>query len=163
MFLTQVFPFRYGHFETALDLKISEAGSVHSADDALVLEPSAASRLLQLLVALPHGALKKSHALANLVETSNNVASVHPTAGEGGGASSSSPATIGYSIVTSTRSSFGPALEAVRTVHWMSFVTPRIRLEVLEHHGPNHVTGPPHFCMQHSVINPSFQPPPSYY
>ena len=49
-------------------MKVSEPGP--GADDSdLILEPTSASRLLQLLVVLPHGALKKSHAIAGLVET----------------------------------------------------------------------------------------------
>ena len=44
---------------------------------------------------------------SGLVETSNNVASIHPIA-------SSSASSVSYLLVTSTRSSLGPALEAVR-------------------------------------------------
>lgn len=46
---------------------------------------------------------------AGLVETSNNVASVQPAAGP-----AAAGAAVTYTVVTSTRSSFGPALEAVR-------------------------------------------------
>ena len=52
---------------------------------------------------LPHGALKYSHAIEGLVETSNNVASAHLSA-DG----------TSYELVTATRSSITPALERVR-------------------------------------------------
>jgi len=79
---------------------------------ATVIEPSGLSRLLALVCTLPHGPLKFSHAVAGLVETSNNVASIHPQPASSPSSSPSSPAK--YLVVTSTRSSLSPALEAVR-------------------------------------------------
>lgn len=65
------------------------------------LAEDSAGRLLSLLSLLPHGALKTSHAVPGLVETSNNVASVQCGASE-------------VTVVCSSRSSIGGALEAVR-------------------------------------------------
>eukprot|EP00958_Prasinococcus_capsulatus_P022397 scaffold3158_cov389-Prasinococcus_capsulatus_cf.AAC.19 len=67
------------------------------------LEPSSSARLLNTLLALPHGPLKFSAAVENLVETSNNVAQAKllPDATEA-------------TIILSTRSSIGTALEAAR-------------------------------------------------
>lgn len=52
----------FGTLEADLDMKLTPlAGG--SVKPARALDPSAATRLLQLIVALPHGALKKSHEL----------------------------------------------------------------------------------------------------
>mmetsp|Transcript_16227 Transcript_16227/g.35507 ORF Transcript_16227/g.35507 Transcript_16227/m.35507 type:complete len:576 (+) Transcript_16227:34-1761(+) len=59
------------------------------------------TRILSAIRTLPHGPLKMSHAVEGLVETSNNVASVHTS-------------TQGVRVVISTRSSLGDALETVR-------------------------------------------------
>lgn len=70
---------------------------------ATVVAPAAGAALVSLLRALPHGVEKGSHALADLVETSTNLASVRPA--EGGAA---------HEIVTCTRSSLPFALERLR-------------------------------------------------
>lgn len=67
------------------------------------LDRASGQRLLSLLDLLPNGALKMSHAVSGLVETSSNVASVQT--GESG---------TSVEVVCSTRSSIGGALEAVR-------------------------------------------------
>lgn len=87
----------FGQLETSLavsaEVAAGPAGEVFSAADA--------SRILASLRSLPHGVLKMSHAMEGLVETSNNVASVH-TSGSG------------VKVQLSTRSSLGSALEAAR-------------------------------------------------
>lgn len=72
-----------------------------AAPVASVLSPDTAHKLLSLVLLMPHGAWKMSHAVAGLVETSNNLASVHKR-----GAS--------YVVTTSTRSFFGAGLEGLR-------------------------------------------------
>ena len=67
------------------------------------LTSSSSTALLTLLTALPHGVVKMSAAVPGLVETSTNLASVKPT-----------PDGHTFTLQTSTRSSHGPALEAVR-------------------------------------------------
>ena len=67
------------------------------------LTKASTDALLTLLTALPHGVVKMSGAVAGLVETSSNLASIKPDA-----------AADAFLITTSTRSSHGPALEAVR-------------------------------------------------
>ncbi|KAI8112027.1 hypothetical protein M9435_004522 [Picochlorum sp. BPE23] len=63
--------------------------------------------LTTMLLSLPHGVIKNSHAIDGLVETSNNVASVKMTPGD--------DATSSVCVVQcSTRSSIGCALERVR-------------------------------------------------
>lgn len=68
---------------------------------AAVLEPHDARRLLDLLLALPHGVLAMSHDLPGLVETSTNVATVMAADGA-------------VVIGTSSRSSVDSALAATR-------------------------------------------------
>jgi len=67
-----------------------------------VLSPDDSLRLAQLILALPHGVISMSRDLPGLVETSTNVARVRF---EGNDAT----------VLCSTRSSVGPALERVRT------------------------------------------------
>lgn len=66
-----------------------------------IMEPPSQSRLLDLLMALPHGVHTMSYDIAGLVETSNNLATLATGADE---------AVIGLS----TRSSIGSALKALR-------------------------------------------------
>jgi dipeptidase D len=75
-----------------------------------VLTAAATERLLGLLACLPHGVVKKSHAVAGLTETSSNLASVRPDA------ASSTLHHARYCVQCSTRSSLAPALERVRGV-----------------------------------------------
>lgn len=89
----------YGTLETGLAVAV-EVGEPAGAEP---LAPESTERLLSLLALLPHGALKYSHAIEGLVETSNNVASAHLSA-DG----------TSYELVTATRSSITPALERVR-------------------------------------------------
>jgi len=93
----------YGTLEKGLSLALSPAAG---GGPPTCLPPADAARLLALVRGLPHGALKASHAVPGLVETSNNVASVASTPDGAGG--------VRFLIITSTRSSLAPALEAVR-------------------------------------------------
>eukprot|EP00980_Cylindrotheca_fusiformis_P007460 scaffold1538_cov109-Cylindrotheca_fusiformis.AAC.2 len=89
----------YGTLETNLRVVSQELST--KEDCEAPLEHDSASRLISMLLALPHGPLKFSHSMPDLVETSNNVASVTTTA-------------EGATILCSTRSSIGEALEATR-------------------------------------------------
>lgn len=62
----------FGRAEPDLSLELS-AGS---GSEATVLTEDAASRLLDLVLTLPYGVLKRSHEIEGLVETSNNVARI---------------------------------------------------------------------------------------
>lgn len=88
----------YGTLETNLRIQSQEYNNDASGAP---LERECASRLISVLLALPHGPLKFSHSMPDLVETSNNVASITMSAD-------------GATILCSTRSSIGEALEAVR-------------------------------------------------
>jgi dipeptidase D len=88
----------YGTLETNLRIVSQEPNN--DACEA-PLEQDSASRLISMLLALPHGPLKFSHSMPDLVETSNNVASI---------AMSGDDATI----LCSTRSFIGEALESAR-------------------------------------------------
>lgn len=74
-----------------------------------VVAPTDALRMLALLRTLPHGPVKFSHAMPGLVETSNNLAMIRPSAPPAKGTR-----TMHYTIATMTRSALGSALEAVR-------------------------------------------------
>ena len=91
----------YGLLET--NLRMSFAADLNDDIESCKapLEKDAATRLLSMLLALPHGPLKFSHAMPALVETSNNVASLQM---------SDDRATL----LCSTRSSIGTALESAR-------------------------------------------------
>ena len=67
------------------------------------LDKQSATKLLSMLLALPHGAIKFSHVMPELVETSNNVASL--TMSEDGDKAT---------VLCSTRSSISSALESAR-------------------------------------------------
>lgn len=81
--------------------------SLESASGNLdqVLTPASADSLLALLLVVPHGVAKLSHAVEGLVETSNNLAAANPS--EDG---------ANYKIIMSSRSSIGSALESQRAV-----------------------------------------------
>lgn len=68
-------------------------------------------RLIDLLLLIPHGVIKYSHAVPGLVETSNNMACVKPLVGQEDGCN-----IITYSIQCATRSSLMSALERTRDV-----------------------------------------------
>jgi dipeptidase D len=75
------------------------------ADEAMV--DTDAKRLITLLLGLPHGVVKHSQALEDLVETSSNLASVKHTSINDNGS-------LQYTVQCTTRSSVGSALERVR-------------------------------------------------
>eukprot|EP00586_Coscinodiscus_wailesii_P013007 CAMPEP_0172497720 /NCGR_PEP_ID=MMETSP1066-20121228/104130_1 /TAXON_ID=671091 /ORGANISM="Coscinodiscus wailesii, Strain CCMP2513" /LENGTH=530 /DNA_ID=CAMNT_0013270651 /DNA_START=154 /DNA_END=1746 /DNA_ORIENTATION=+ len=97
---SSAFKEEYGNLETNLCVRI-----INTDGDTkkTPLDPASASRLLSMLLALPHGPLKFSHVIPNLVETSNNVASV-----------TISDDDDTATILCSTRSSISPALESTR-------------------------------------------------
>lgn len=64
----------FGTLETGLRFEIDDLAP--DAAPAAAFAPDAAARLVTLLLALPHGPIKYSHAVEGLVETSNNVASL---------------------------------------------------------------------------------------
>jgi len=90
----------FGLLEKGLRIHIKD---VSDSKPGTQLDEASASRLLSVLLALPHGPIKYSHALPGLVETSNNLASISMTA-------DSDDATI----LCSSRSSIGTALERTR-------------------------------------------------
>ena len=90
----------YGILEELLTVKVSCSAAASGGE---ALDDESARRLFQLLDLLPSGALKVSHAVPGMVETSSNVAKV--AASEDGSA---------MEVVCSSRSSIGGALEDVR-------------------------------------------------
>eukprot|EP00877_Chromochloris_zofingiensis_P012989 jgi/Chrzof1/7944/UNPLg00004.t1 len=94
----------YGGLETTLQLTLQSTGSATA--DHLCISSADTHRLLNLLNILPHGPVKFSHAVPELVETSNNLSSIKLT--------NSNQHSACYSIVTSTRSSLSHALEVSR-------------------------------------------------
>mmetsp|Transcript_9352 Transcript_9352/g.27239 ORF Transcript_9352/g.27239 Transcript_9352/m.27239 type:complete len:554 (+) Transcript_9352:20-1681(+) len=99
----------YGLLETkaTMSLRTSPTECSGPTDGAAPLTSDSARRLLDVILALPHGPLKMSHAVEGLVETSNNVASV---ATPGPGADGAEQ----VHLLCSTRSSVMPALDAAR-------------------------------------------------
>ncbi|EIE18888.1 aminoacyl-histidine dipeptidase [Coccomyxa subellipsoidea C-169] len=95
----------YGALETQLSVSLSESSSPAPGQ---VLSSDSASKLLTLLLTLPHGVIKYSHTVPGLVETSTNLASVKPCPAENGALPEK------YMVQCTTRSSLGPPLEAVR-------------------------------------------------
>jgi dipeptidase D len=81
------------------NMKIILSGLEDSPDENLTKESQ--SRIIGLLRTLPHGVLKYSHDVENLVETSNNLASVKMNGGK-------------INVICSTRSSIADALESQR-------------------------------------------------
>lgn len=99
----------YGVLERGM--KIGIQPHPDAAAPAHCIAPDDIQPLLALLLTLPHGALKYSHAVEGLVETSNNVASVQPDEAASTAAGATS---VSYTVVTASRSSMMHALEAVR-------------------------------------------------
>jgi dipeptidase D len=101
--LQQEYLVEYGDNEPLLSIAmhaLAEAPEEHAALKAQDLD-----RLVTLILGLPHGVIKTSHTMDNMVETSNNVASVKMER---------SGAACEVAIQCATRSSIGPALERVR-------------------------------------------------
>ena len=70
-------------------------------EDVLVFDEQSQRSLINLLRILPHGVLKYSHSIPDLVETSNNLARIKRIENE-------------YEILCSSRSSIAGAIEAIR-------------------------------------------------
>lgn len=81
--------------------------SVAPQQSDTVLAEQDIEALITMLLSLPHGVIKNSHAMDGLVETSNNVASVKMTPGDDATSSV-------CQVQCSTRSSIGCALERIR-------------------------------------------------
>ncbi|CAJ1966208.1 unnamed protein product [Cylindrotheca closterium] len=92
----------YGILETKLSV-VAKTATIDDTSEISPLDAKSAFTLLSILLALPHGPLKFSHSIPDLVETSNNIASIVM-------ATHDSQATI----LCSTRSSIGDALEMAR-------------------------------------------------
>jgi len=92
----------YGILETKLNV-VAKVATMDDNAEISPLDAKSASTLLSILLALPHGPLKFSHSIPDLVETSNNIASIDM-------ASNDAEAII----LCSTRSSIGEALEIAR-------------------------------------------------
>mmetsp|Transcript_28255 Transcript_28255/g.90384 ORF Transcript_28255/g.90384 Transcript_28255/m.90384 type:complete len:538 (-) Transcript_28255:1754-3367(-) len=90
----------FGLLEKTISVTIA---TENTAPDAQALTDAAARKLLSTVLALPHGVVKMSAAMADLVETSNNLASVRIEADEDTA-----------KILLNTRSSVPEALEAAR-------------------------------------------------
>ena len=88
----------FGTLETKLRMSLSE---VEKEDCLLPLDQSTTDRLLSMLLAIPIGPFKFSHVIPDLVETSNNLASIVCTESEA-------------KILCSSRSSVASALESTR-------------------------------------------------
>ncbi|KAI3439136.1 hypothetical protein D9Q98_001544 [Chlorella vulgaris] len=101
---SEAFQQEFGLKEAGLAVTSAAASSTPPA----CLPAAGAQHLLDLLLTLPHGVIKNSHAVEGLVETSSNLASVKAQgAGDG--------ATTSFAVTCSTRSSLMPALEQVRS------------------------------------------------
>ncbi|GAB4815754.1 hypothetical protein N2152v2_002800 [Parachlorella kessleri] len=96
----------YGHLEKTLHVDLRPVQPDAAPQEAL--SPEGADRLLTLLLTLPHGVLKNSHAVPGLVETSTNLASVRPKGAGAGWAE--------FAVQCSTRSSMMAPLEHYRAV-----------------------------------------------
>lgn len=99
----------YGSLETGLQVQVTTVDDgefCSSSSTPPPLNEASAKTLLAMVLALPHGAIKYSHAIPDLVETSNNVASLQlVTTPEGKDRAV---------LLTSTRSSIATALETIR-------------------------------------------------
>ena len=99
----------YGTLERDIEASVeATAASASSSPQLSPLDERSSDALLTLLLTLPHGVIKKSHAVEGLVETSTNLASVLPVVGE------NSDAISAFRVSCSTRSALMPALEAAR-------------------------------------------------
>ncbi len=97
----------YGELEKAIDITLTVTEGEEAAAAARPIAPEDEKKVVGLLNLLPHGPIKFSHSIPTLVETSNNLANVKGSEGEGGD-------TVEYSVFCSTRSSVDGAVEAVR-------------------------------------------------
>ena len=98
------FALEYGTLEKDLGVSIASPQQKHGC----MLSKEDENNLINLLLLLPHGVIKKSHDVADLVETSSNMASVKIMEGE------KASNTRTYLIQSSTRSSLMPPLERTR-------------------------------------------------
>jgi len=96
----------FGTLEKNLCMALVDSTESGSESCPSPLTKDSATRLLSLLLALPHGALKFSHSIPDLVETSNNVASLSMSCNDGDDDTAT--------ILCSTRSSIDTALESAR-------------------------------------------------
>ena len=94
------------HASVEPELEVVLAPIAAAAAPQRTVAASDAQQLLGMLCALPHGPVRMSPAMAGLVETSNNVASVKPE-----GDTSSAAA---YAIIVTTRSSLPAAIAEQR-------------------------------------------------
>eukprot|EP00546_Thalassionema_frauenfeldii_P021883 CAMPEP_0178905872 /NCGR_PEP_ID=MMETSP0786-20121207/6517_1 /TAXON_ID=186022 /ORGANISM="Thalassionema frauenfeldii, Strain CCMP 1798" /LENGTH=383 /DNA_ID=CAMNT_0020577529 /DNA_START=51 /DNA_END=1198 /DNA_ORIENTATION=+ len=94
----------YGALEANLRITIIESNMESTCQEQIPpLEKDSATRLISMLMALPHGPIKFSHAMPDLVETSNNIASITmPVNGKD------------EEFFVRRRSSIGDALESTR-------------------------------------------------
>ncbi|EFN51344.1 hypothetical protein CHLNCDRAFT_59267 [Chlorella variabilis] len=93
----------FGKKEPGLSITATPAATI----PATCLTAAGGQQLLDLLLTLPHGVIKNSHAVPGLVETSSNLASIEPQEVASGKAA--------FAVQCSTRSSLMPALEQVRS------------------------------------------------
>ncbi|KDD73988.1 hypothetical protein H632_c1675p1, partial [Helicosporidium sp. ATCC 50920] len=112
----EAFLAEFGQREAELKLRIESERSLDGSRGEAALTPGSADRLLALLLGIPHGPVKYSHAVPGLVETSSNLAAARDLAaapphvrGPDG-----KPPPARYELVCATRSTLLPALEAVR-------------------------------------------------
>lgn len=91
----------YGTLETNIRINLVDADRSQSTVLPSPLDKSSTRKLLLMILALPAGPMKYSHMIPDLVETSNNVASV-------------TLAESSATVLCSTRSSIPSALEATR-------------------------------------------------
>lgn len=115
------FNLEYGLLEANALLELRPAAAGGGAQPPLT--PESAERCLGVLLSVPHGALKQSHALPGLVETSNNLAAVATDDARAG-------ADACMRVLCSSRSSVAPALDGVReTLRAVATVMGRGRVE----------------------------------
>lgn len=101
----------YGLKEPALAITAAPAAAPPTA----CLIPAAGQQLVDLLLTLPHGVMKHSHAVQGLVETSTNLASIKPVDASAAAGSASVISKASFAVQCSTRSTLMPALEQVRS------------------------------------------------
>ena len=99
----------YSPKEPELSVTLHTSSSTSLA--TTVITSSDTTRLLTLILTLPHGVIKYSHSVPGLVETSTNLAAVRPLSSSDDSTTSKK---VAYHIQCSTRSSLMPALERTR-------------------------------------------------
>ncbi|QDZ17994.1 aminoacyl-histidine dipeptidase [Chloropicon primus] len=102
----------YGVLEKGMEVALSVAED-GAFGKGVALTEEDGRKLVSVLNVLPHGPVKFSHSIPELVETSNNIASVKCKAAEGAAASDDA-GDVEFVIMCSTRSSVNGAIEAVR-------------------------------------------------